>query len=126
MSKAALPPETTREEIGRRLTALRTARALTPAELCRDLGFAANAYSQYESGTRRPNLDDMMRLALAYGVTLDFIYLGKIDGIAHDMARRIQPLMRSEPERLQPISDLTAARSLAGAAKRSSKKVHGA
>lgn len=65
--------------IGIRLAATRLALGLArPVQICRATGVKPNTYSQWEAGTRRPNLDDMLRLCDRYSVTLDWIYRGNI------------------------------------------------
>ncbi len=89
MSLMIVNKETSLAAIGQRIADTRKALELRPVDVCRDLDIRANAYSQWESGTRRPNLDDMFRFARLYHVTLDWIYLGNPSGMTHHIAQKI-------------------------------------
>ncbi|MFF2847006.1 helix-turn-helix domain-containing protein [Streptomyces sp. NPDC058001] len=54
-----------------RLRALRKQRDTTLADLSEATGISVSTLSRLESGSRRPNLDLLLPLAKAYGVTLD-------------------------------------------------------
>jgi transcriptional regulator with XRE-family HTH domain len=54
-----------------RLRALRRQRDITLTELSADTGISVSTLSRLESGERRPKLELLVRLARAYGVTLD-------------------------------------------------------
>jgi transcriptional regulator with XRE-family HTH domain len=62
---------------------------LRPVDICRATGIKPSAYSQYESGRSRPNLDDMIRYAEAFHVTLDWIYRGDPAGLPMRIAREV-------------------------------------
>ncbi|WP_327358608.1 helix-turn-helix domain-containing protein [Streptomyces sp. NBC_01304] len=57
--------------VGPRLRALRRQRAVTLAELSEATGISVSTLSRLESGDRRPNLELLLPLAKAHGVTLD-------------------------------------------------------
>lgn len=44
-------------------------------------GIARNTYNQWEQGQRRPDIDNAIKLAETYGVTLDWIFLGSPRGL---------------------------------------------
>lgn len=80
---AAKPTETAEETLaafGRRLRALREARGKSQAEIGRAIGQrsktnSGSAVSQWETGTRAPDLHNLLRLAEALGVSLnDLVY----------------------------------------------------
>ena len=87
--KRTRPALAANDKVGERLRATREALGLNPIDVCRDLGFAQNTYSQWESGDRRPNLDDMISFAENYGVPLDWIYRGVPSGLPRDLASKI-------------------------------------
>ena len=87
--KNALPKVSSRQEIAIRLKLTREALGLRPIQVCRDLGFSANTYSQWESGDRRPNLEDMILFSNRYGVSLDWIYRGEPGALPWDIASTI-------------------------------------
>ncbi|MFD3682906.1 helix-turn-helix domain-containing protein [Streptomyces sp. NPDC058613] len=59
------------DAVGPRLRGLRRQRETTLAELSVTTGISVSTLSRLESGTRRPNLELLLPLARAYGVTLD-------------------------------------------------------
>ena len=69
------------DEIASRLRRLRTALGMSQADLCRRIGVAPNRWNQYETGERRITVEVAGKLEDAFGVTLDFVYLGKEAGL---------------------------------------------
>ncbi|MFI9272178.1 helix-turn-helix domain-containing protein [Kitasatospora sp. NPDC052896] len=61
----------TLDAVGPRLRALRRQRETTLADLSAATGISVSTLSRLESGTRRPNLELLLPLARAHGVTLD-------------------------------------------------------
>ncbi|WP_424637550.1 helix-turn-helix domain-containing protein [Embleya sp. AB8] len=57
--------------VGPRLRALRRQREITLADLATATGISVSTLSRLESGARRPNLELLLPLARAHGVTLD-------------------------------------------------------
>jgi transcriptional regulator with XRE-family HTH domain len=72
--------------IAHRLRATRESLGLKPSEVCRAAGIAPNTYSQWESATGRPSLDQAMKLCDVFGVTLDWIYRGNRTGLPFQLA----------------------------------------
>jgi transcriptional regulator with XRE-family HTH domain len=58
-------------DIGPRLRARRHARGVTLADLSQDTGISITTLSRFETGHRRPNLDQALSLARAHRVSLD-------------------------------------------------------
>lgn len=76
-------------EIGARLRAVRTGFTdLTQAEFAKRHGFQKTQYNAWETGQNRITVDCAERLAASYGLTLDWIYLGRRDGLA-DRASKV-------------------------------------
>lgn len=92
MTRDPLPPGASVAEIARRIVATREALGLRSVDVCNDLGFRSNMYAQWESGDRRPNLDDMIRFCARYGLTLDWIYRGDMSGLQHGLATKLRQL----------------------------------
>ena len=90
-TKKPLPVIAHRVAIADRLVATREALELRPVDVCRRLGVEANTLSQWESGDRRPNLDDMIRYCAEFRVTLDWIYLGDPSGLPLALAQKLIP-----------------------------------
>jgi len=74
-------PERTAAAIGRRLRATRDALDLKQGEFVAVCDIAQNTYSQWETGARRPSIDEAIRLCDAHRLTLDWIYLGDASGL---------------------------------------------
>jgi transcriptional regulator with XRE-family HTH domain len=72
-----------------RLAKLRKTLRLSAAQLCRETGFAANRWSQYESGARPITLTAANKLCDLYGVTLDWIFRGDDSGLPVHVARML-------------------------------------
>ena len=64
------------QAIGRRLTAAREARKLSLTEAAARAGLNHNTVSQWETGVRRPSLEQLALMLPVLRVTLDFVYLG--------------------------------------------------
>lgn len=56
-----------------RLRELRTTRKLTQAQVARSVGVTRAVISAYETDIRQPSYDVLIRLALLYGVTTDYL-----------------------------------------------------
>ena len=54
-----------------RLKALRESRNRTQAEVAEDIGMNRNTYGGYESGSREPSLDNIIRICHYFGVKAD-------------------------------------------------------
>jgi hypothetical protein len=76
-------------EIGRRIEAVRQAFTdLSQREFALKHGFNPTQWNNWSTGTRRIPLECSEKLAAAYGLTLDWIYLGRRDGLA-DRASKV-------------------------------------
>ena len=71
--------EKTRQEMGARIKSLRKERGLTQKELAAQLGIQHTHVYKYESGTYTPPVDKLTVLADLFGISLDFLILGKHD-----------------------------------------------
>lgn len=78
------------EDIGRRLTQIRTAFALKPAEIADMLEIDRPAWTRFEKGQRVIPFDKAARLVERFSVTLDFIYLGRMGGLPLEVAERLR------------------------------------
>ena len=63
-----------RQDVGKRLTALRKARGLTQREVAEAIGVSASAYSQYEIGTKIPRDDTKIAIAKFFGRSIRYIF----------------------------------------------------
>lgn len=101
-------PERSPIAIAHRIIRAREALGLTPKAVCDRTGIEPTAYSNYEGG-KRPGLDAAIALCDAFGVTLDWIYLGDVSGIPHELALKLAapepprpPRRRGRPRTIQP------------------------
>ena len=78
-------------EIGQRLELIREAIGMQDqADFARHCGAQPNAYNQWTKGRARISLEFALRIARATGATLDYIYLGKTDGLPMKFMRILQ------------------------------------
>ncbi|HEM3704364.1 TPA: helix-turn-helix transcriptional regulator [Streptococcus suis] len=64
--------------LGTRLQTLRIDNGKNKEELSIYLNMTVDAYSRYETGKRQPSVDNLVKLAIFYGVSLDYL-LGRDD-----------------------------------------------
>lgn len=64
--------------LGTRLQTLRVDNGKNKEELSIYLNMTVDAYSRYEAGKRQPSVDNLVKLAIFYGVSLDYL-LGRDD-----------------------------------------------
>ncbi len=70
-------------EIGARLEALRKSQSdLSQKDWAMKHGWRETQYNNWETGVRRITVDDAQKLCSLYGLTLDFVYLGRRDGLS--------------------------------------------
>lgn len=81
-----------RENVGRRLGMLRRALGYTPSEMADSLGIERTYWSRYEKG--RQGLSDGVAalLCIRFGVTLDWLILGRWDKLPLDLAEKLRSL----------------------------------
>lgn len=77
-------------DIGERLEKLRvTYSDDTQREWAQRLGFSVTQYNNWEKGVRRIPVDSAERLCDLYGLTLDFIYRGRRDGLSENIRKAV-------------------------------------
>lgn len=64
---------------------------MTQAEFAKVAGLAVNTYNQWEQGKKRPDVAGATRICEAHGLTLDYIYRGKADGLPVAIWKRLKP-----------------------------------
>lgn len=75
-------------EIGDRLTLVRQGFSdLTQSAWASKNGFAVSQYNNWEKGTRRISVDAAQKLADSYGLSLDFIFRGRRDGLSEKASK---------------------------------------
>jgi len=76
--------------IGDRLAAMRKAfSSLTQKEWAEKNGFGPTQYNNWETGVRRISVDAAEVLVDRYGVTLDYIFRGRVDGLSEKAAKAL-------------------------------------
>ena len=63
--------------IGSQIARLRQKRGMCQAELAKLLQISASAVGMYEQGRRLPSLNMVFRLSQVFGVTTDYLLIGK-------------------------------------------------
>jgi DNA-binding XRE family transcriptional regulator len=82
MSEAAFPYAA----IGQRLEKLRRGMSdLTQREWAEKHGFAPSQYNNWATGARRIPVESAEKLCQIYGLTLDAIYRGRLDGLPENI-----------------------------------------
>ncbi len=64
--------------LGNRLQTLRIDNGKTKEDLAIYLNMTVDAYSRYETGKRQPSVDNLVKIAIFYGISLDYL-LGRDD-----------------------------------------------
>ncbi|MEY8881538.1 helix-turn-helix domain-containing protein [Donghicola sp. XS_ASV15] len=82
-------------KIGARLKAVREANNLRPSEIADLIGVERTYWSRAEKGHRHIPDDLALRLVHHFGVTFDYLYLGRISALPHQLAQRIQAQKRA-------------------------------
>lgn len=85
----------TNKDIARRLITLREALGHNQSAFAALVEVSQPAMNNYEKGIRRPDLDVAINIQLRTGVTLDWIYLGKRDGLPGRLLERL-PILADE------------------------------
>jgi DNA-binding XRE family transcriptional regulator len=77
-------------EIGQRLAAVRVAFSdSTQREWAAKHGFNSTQYNNWEKGVRRITVESAEKLCDLYGLTLDFLYRGRRDGLSESARKRL-------------------------------------
>lgn len=73
-------------DIGDRIARLRKIMDENRPAFAKQNGFSASQLANWEYGLRRISPDAAIRLVERYGVTLDWIYLGRVSALPHSLA----------------------------------------
>lgn len=77
--------------IGARVKQIRAVFELSQAKTGSICGCGGTTVSNWEQGRQKPTIEQAMKLADRLGLTLDFIYLGRLGQIPYDTAIRLSP-----------------------------------
>lgn len=84
----AMSQEAPYEEIGRRLEAIRTGFTdLSQKDFAAKMGFNQSQWNNWAIGVRRITVDSAEKLCASYGLTLDWVYLGRRDGLSESASK---------------------------------------
>jgi transcriptional regulator with XRE-family HTH domain len=83
------------EAVGYRLKLLRLAHGLKPAEIADMLDFERTYWSRFENGGRKLSDEVAVLLVTNFGVTLDFLMLGRWDKLPLDLSQKLREAERS-------------------------------
>ena len=81
-----------------RLRELRLARKMSQQRLAIELSMSQNTISRYENGEREPGIDELIRIADYFNVSLDYLLDGE--------KSRTLPLQKMSENRVQLLTDL--------------------
>lgn len=84
------------EKIGERLKLLREALGYSPSEMADELGIERTYWSRFEKARRPVNDTTAALLVERYGVTLDFLILGKWEQLPLGLASKMRALASSK------------------------------
>lgn len=73
-------------DISNRLRAVRSYYDLNSKEFAEQAGVPPKSYSQWESGQFRVSIDGALKIQARYGISLDFIYTGRLDTLPNKIA----------------------------------------
>lgn len=83
--------------ISRRLIAARLAAGLRPVELAAASGVGRNTIANWESGLKRPSVDQLAYVLPVLKVTLDYVFFGDDSALAWDVRARIDAQLEALP-----------------------------
>ena len=86
-------------DVADRLRITREALGLTQAAIGNLAGISAQAWNNNERGRDRISLDQAIKLCIATGISLDWIFRGDMSGLRHDLAAKIMKKTAEKQER---------------------------
>jgi transcriptional regulator with XRE-family HTH domain len=92
------------DSVARRLYLLRKSLGYSQLQISQLLGQSRSTWAQYETGERRISIDQAQKLCAVIGVSLDWIYNGRMDMLQPDLAAKLQEQMRKEAENPDDIT----------------------
>ena len=75
-----------KHEIGKRIKCLRNVFELTQIKMGKIVGAGSTTVSNWETGRQNPTIEQASDIADYLGVTLDYIFLGRVSAVRHDLA----------------------------------------
>ena len=62
---------------------------LSQTDFARSIGLKQNTYNSYETGSRKCSIQTAIDIRLIHGATLDYIYMGREDGLTVNRVREL-------------------------------------
>lgn len=81
--------------VAERLRLVRHLHGLSQAKFAQKADVSPSAYANWEQGRQRPRLSDAEKIANAFDLTLDYIFLGKTFSLRHEVAKAIEDFATS-------------------------------
>lgn len=78
------------EAIGRRIKLIREAHGLRPSEIADMLDIERTYWTRFEKGNRKLTDEVAVLLVSTFGVTLDFVMLGRWEKLPLDLSRKLR------------------------------------
>ncbi len=91
------------DEIASRLRRQRELRRLSQQELASELGVASNTVSRWETGTSKPRLEDLDRIARTLGLGIGDLIPQNSSAGSDDLNRLVRTLQGLPPEDLAEV-----------------------
>lgn len=80
------------QEVGARLRQAILALGKKQVDIANILGISPGRLSNYIRGERPLDIEQAIKLAGRFGITLDFLYIGDVRGLPYELAQRIAPI----------------------------------
>lgn len=90
-----IPHEMRPESIGIRLRLIREAFGLSKSEISDLLGIERTYWSRFENGKRAPSDEVSYLMTVKFGVTLDYLILGRWDKLSLDIAEKLREVEKA-------------------------------
>lgn len=72
--------------VGERIRLLRDALGMSQTDFAKQAGLERAAVATWERGAQRPGIPLAQKITDRYGVTLDWLFLGRTNTLRHDLA----------------------------------------
>jgi transcriptional regulator with XRE-family HTH domain len=92
------------DAVARRVYWLRKSLGYSQLTMSKLLGQSRSTRAQYETGERRISIDQAQNVCAVFGVSLDWIYNGRMDMLQPDLAAKLQEQMLKEAENPDDIT----------------------
>ena len=81
------------ESIARRLVAARLAAGMRPIDLAEASGVARNTIANWETGAKRPSVDQIAFVLPILRITLDYVFFGDTGALPWDVRGKIENIL---------------------------------